>query len=115
MGKKGEIIAIEVQPCDGSEKTQIIGLAITTKGDYDKIKDKIYNSVKLDKGVCFNIINVVDYKPDEIFDKYGLYIYCSACYFSNKVDEFKSNKNISEKFDLTRDQIKTILNGKIPG
>ena len=115
MEKGPKIVSIEINQCDGLGKTQIVGLVNLDKQDYDKINENIYNSVKLEKVGCFNIINIGDYKTEDIFDAYTLYSDCGSCLFSDAIDEFKSNPNVSQKFEDTRSEIQAIIQGKLAG
>ena len=58
---------------------------------------------------------MVPSEPEIKIDEYTLYNNCSACSFSDKVNEFKSNPNVTQKFEDTRSEIQTIIQDKVGG
>lgn len=63
---------------------------------------------------CFNLfepseLEGVDYKITNV------YTTCEACSFSDIVNEFKTNPNISQKFEETRTEIQTVIQDKLGG
>lgn len=102
-----------LNPCDGSQNP-IIAILHISKIDFEKIDEGILTSAKIDGLGCFTFVD----KTEEAGTEYtllGLYTDCTTCSFSYEVDKFKSNPNVSQKFNDTGSEIKTIIQDKIGG
>jgi hypothetical protein len=99
--------------CDGSQDPIIAKLNIP-KEDYGKIKEGILTSAKIDGLGCFTFVDTSE-EPGTEYTLLGLYSDCGSCLFSDAIDEFKSNPNVSQKFEDTRSEIQAIIQGKLAG
>ena len=105
--------------CDGSYEPLlvILGLVPRSKGpeseEIPTITIKINDS---ESGIvgCFVIDSRSELEGNE-YNIDGIYDSCESCLFSGFVDEFKSNENINAKFEVARDEMQTIIQGKLAG
>lgn len=96
--------------CDGSQDP-IIAILDISKEDSEKIKEGIFTTAKIDGLGCFSIISDSE-EPGTEYTLLGFYADCTSCSFSDTIDEFKSNPNVSQKFEDTRSEIQTIIQDK---
>lgn len=65
---------------------------------------------------CFTFIgDTIDPENIVIYGDIELFSSCDDCYFSNKIDEFKSNVNILDKYENTKSTIRDIITRKVKG
>lgn len=99
--------------CDGSQDP-IIAILDISKQDYEKIREGILTSVKIDGLGCFTFVDTSE-DPGTEYTLLGFYTDCTSCSFSYEIDKFKSNPNVSQKFKDTSSEIQTIIQDKIGG
>jgi hypothetical protein len=99
--------------CDGSQDP-IIAILDISEEDFKKIREGILTSAKIDGLGCFTFVDTSE-EPGTEYNFLGLYSDCSSCSFGDAIDEFKSNPNVSQKFEDTRSEIQTIIQDKLAG
>jgi hypothetical protein len=99
--------------CDGSQDP-IIAILNISEPDFDGIKEGRITSVNIDGLGCYTFVDTSE-EPGTEYNFLGLYSDCSSCSFSSLVDEFKSNPNVTQKFEDTRSEIQTIIQDKLAG
>jgi hypothetical protein len=102
-----------LNPCNGSTEP-IIAILNIKKPDFDGIKEGRITSVNIDGLGCYTFVDTSEEKANE-YNFLGLYSDCISCSFSSLVDEFKSNPNVTQKFEDTRSEIQTIIQDKLAG
>ena len=99
--------------CDGSQDP-ITAILDISKEDYEKIREGVLTSAKIDGLGCFTFVDMSE-EPGTEYTLLGFYSDCSSCSFGDTIDEFKSNPNVSQKFEDTRSEIQAIIQGKLVG
>lgn len=99
--------------CDNSQDPIVVMFDIS-KEDLDKIEKGEITSVKIEGLGCFTIVEP-SMDPWDVYTILGLYKDCFSCLFSDAIDEFKLNQNVSQKFDTTRSEVQTLIENKLGG
>lgn len=103
--------------CDNSQDPTIVQFDNLTEEQFREIFDSVIKGIticgKESTLGCFTFIedtiepeNIIVYGDTELFSS------CDDCYFSNKLDAFKSNVNILDKYENTKSTISELINNK---
>lgn len=102
-----------LNPCNGSTEP-ITAILNISESDFEGIKVGRITSVNIDGLGCYTFVDTSKEEANE-YNFLGLYSDCISCSFSSLVDEFKSNPNVTQKFEDTRGEIQTIIQDKVGG
>jgi len=103
--------------CDGSYEPLLVILRLGPKSKGPESEEIPTITIKIndsESGIvgCFVIDSLSESEGNE-YNIDGIYDSCESCSFSDFVDEFKSNENINTKFEVVRDEIQTVIQGKL--
>ena len=104
--------------CDNSQDPTIAMFDNLTEEQYEEIFVSIRRGVticgKESTLGCFTFIeDTIDPENIVIYGDIELFSSCDDCYFSNKIDEFKSNVNILDKYENTKSTISELIDNKV--